>query len=395
MISREHYSQENRRASCPSRQASSLCSPAIYLVAALLFCFLISCKKQSSLTNARIDPNGSVEVVIPDHGLYTGAFIDFGDEEDDVALEMIEDFENMVGKHQAIIASSSYWGEQSFPTANLNVLWRHGSLPLVYWSPWDRPYEQNRGPDRFGLLAIIDGKWDDYIDKWADAARAFGHPLIVAFGDEMNGDWFPWSGIYYGGAELTDDKPNEWEGPENFKAAYRHVVDRVRARGATNIKWMFHTNNYSYPLDTWNFAPAYYPGSDYVDWLGMSVYGQQFREEPNPDIPSLLDWPYQEMCGLDPNKPIMIAEWATGEFPYAPDVHGMLKPQWIKQALELFRTRYPRVKAAVYWHERWQNLDQSYSNLRVNSSVESLNAYREGVANPDWLGNLTLKPRPK
>ncbi len=52
----------------------------------------------------------------------------------------------MVGKHQAIIASSSYWGEQSFPTANLNVIWRHGSLPLVFWSPWDKPYEQNRGP---------------------------------------------------------------------------------------------------------------------------------------------------------------------------------------------------------------------------------------------------------
>ena len=38
---------------------------------------------------------------------------DFGDVEDDVTLEMIEDFEEMVGKHQAVIASSSYWGEQT------------------------------------------------------------------------------------------------------------------------------------------------------------------------------------------------------------------------------------------------------------------------------------------
>src|SRR5205809_369613 len=67
----------------------------------------------------------------------------------------------------------------------------------------------------------------------------------------------------------------------------------------------------------------------------------------------------------------------------------------IKQALDLFRTRYPRVKAAVYWHERWQNADGSYSNLRVNSSVESLNAYRAGAANPDWLGNLILRAIPK
>jgi len=353
---------------------------------------LTSCKKQA-LQTAHIDPNGAVEVVIPEHGAYTGAFMDFGDEEDDVTLEMIEDFETMVGKHQAIIASSSYWGEQTFPTSNLNVIWRHGSLPLVFWSPWDKPYEQNRGPDRFGLFEIINGRWDAYIDKWADAARAFGHPMIVAFGVEMNGDWFPWSGIYYGGDEWVNERKN-WMGPENFKAAYRHVVDRVRARGATNIKWMFHTNNYSYPMDTWNFAPAYYPGSDYVDWLGLSVYGQQFKDEPNPGIGSLVDWPYQEMCGLDPNKPIMIAEWATGEFPHSINEPGIYKPEWIKQALELFRARYPRIKAAVYWHERWQNADQSYSNLRVNSSVESLNAYRQGVANPDWLGNLILRALP-
>ncbi len=361
------------------------------ILLAILFPAMVSlsaCRK-NSLTQVSIDPNGPVEVVIPEQGAYTGAFMDFGDEEDDVTLEMIEDFETLVGKHQAIIASSSYWGEQNFPTANLNVLWRHGSLPLVFWSPWDKPYEQNRGPDKFSLSEIIAGKWDAYIDKWADAARAFSHPLIVAFGVEMNGDWFPWSGIYYGG-DQWDNAYDNWRGPENFKAAYHHVVDRVRARGATNVKWMFHTNNYSYPLDTWNFAPSYYPGSDYVDWLGLSVYGQQFKDEPWANIPSLVDWPYEEMCRLDPKKPIMIAEWATGEFP-----HSGPKGEWIKQGLEFFRGRYPRIKAAIYWHERWQNPDQSYSNLRVNSSVESLNAYRDGVGNPGWLGNLILRALPK
>ena len=113
----------------------------------------------------------------------------------------------------------------------------------------------------------------------------------------------------------ANEEKTKWQGPETFKAAYRHVVDRVRARGASNIKWMFHTNNYSSPLDTWNFAPAYYPGPDYADWLGLSVYGQQYREEALADIPSLVDWPYKEMSGVDPNKPIMIAEWGTGEFP--------------------------------------------------------------------------------
>src|ERR1044071_3061945 len=345
-----------------------------------------SCQKTD--TKSAIDPNGPVEVIIPEHGAYTGAFIDFGDEEDDVALEMIEDFEQMVGKRQAIVASSSYWGEQNFPAANLNVAWRHGSLPLVFWSPWDKPYVQNRGPDKFNLNNIIAGKWDAYIDKWGDAARDFGHPMVVAFANEMNGDWFPWSGRFYGGEDWDDDADN-WKGPETFRRAYRHVVDRVRARGAANVKWMFQTNNYSYPLDTWNFAPAYYPGSDYVDWLGMSVYGQQFKDEPWADIPPLVDWPYKEICQLDPNKPVMIAEWATGEFP-----HSGNKAKWIKEGLDDFRTRYPRAKAAVYWNERWQNLDQSYSNLHIISSVKRSTPYPAGVPYPSCLGHKNLRPIP-
>src|SRR3954471_9777539 len=77
----------------------------------------------------------------PAAGVMTGAYIDFGEKEDDVTLEKIEEFEQLVGKHQAIIASSSFWGEQTFPTENVKLVARHGSLPLVFWSPWDRPYK--------------------------------------------------------------------------------------------------------------------------------------------------------------------------------------------------------------------------------------------------------------
>jgi beta-mannanase len=352
-----------------------------------LFCFSLGCEKSATVAS-KVDSNAPVEVALPEKGAYTGAFIDFGDAEDAVALETIENFEEMVGKHQAIIASSSYWGEQSFPTANLQMIWRHGSLPLVFWSPWDRPYEQHKGPDRFSLTAILAGTWNRYIDDWADAARAFGKPLIVSFGDEMNGDWFPWSGAYYGGSKPVPGRPNEWEGPELFKRAFRYVVTRVRARGAHNIQWLFQTNNYSYPVDKWNSAPAYYPGGAYVDWLGLSVYGQQFADEPWSDFSPLIEWPYQEIAAIDPTKPIMIAEWAAGEFPNSGN-----KADWIRDAFGLMRTKLPRLKAAVYWHERWQNEDQTYSNLHINSSPEALAAYRKAVADPYWLGNLILRPK--
>ncbi len=83
----------------------------------------------------------------------------------------------------------------------------------------------------------------------------------------------------------------------------------------------------------------------------------------------------------------MITEWGAGEFSDSGD-----KAKWIRDAFEMMRTRSPRVKAAVYWQERRQSDDQTYSNLHINSSQEALAAYRKGVADPYWLGNLILRP---
>jgi len=348
---------------------------------------------------------GPEKLLVPEHGAYTGAFIDFGDTEDDVTLEGIEGFESLVGKQQAIIASSSYWGEQSFPTKNLELIWRHGSVPLVFWSPWDRPYDEDQGPDKFSLTNIAAGKWDRYIDQWADAARAFGHPMMVSFANEMNGEWFPWSGMFYGvDKQIPNTNPPKYVAPETFKAAYRRVVDRVRARGAANVIWVFHTMNYSMPqsmgstypaAQEWNKTAQYYPGSKYVDWLGMSVYGQQYLEDNWSSFEPLLDWPYTEITEIDPTKPVMLAEWGIGEFPQFGSKSG-----FITEAFEVMK-RYPMLKAAVFWNERWQNepsenpdgtyQDGSYSNLRVNSSPESLAAFRKGIGEPFWLGRPIIR----
>ena len=120
-------------------------------------------------------------LAIPDRGLYLGAYLDGGDAEDHVTREAMDKYEKRVGKKQAIIAFSSFWGEQSFPQEQVKIISAYGAIPLIYWSPWDRPYEQDRGPDRFSLEAIQAGRWDDYIDRWADQAKAWGKPMLVAW----------------------------------------------------------------------------------------------------------------------------------------------------------------------------------------------------------------------
>jgi beta-mannanase len=367
---------------------------------------------------------------IPEHGAYTGAYCDFGEGEDAVTNEALESFQQLTGKPMAVVAFGSFWGRGAFPSDQVQLVRAYGAVPLIFWSPWDVPFEEKRGPDKFALTEIIAGKWDGYIDAWADAAAKIPAQFFVSFACEMNGTWFPWSGWFYGkgprdpispkkpeatgistgamakltGMDVGIEKswfgrgdiknPATWEGPETFKKAWRHVVDRARARGATNILWVFQPNNYSDPPGyiSWNQPAAYYPGADYVDWLGLSVYGKQTNNHEDDHwcgFTKLLEWPYVEMCALDPQKPIMLAEWGVTES----HLPGEEKGAWITEAFREMSnsSKYPRLKAAVFWHERWQNEDGSYSNLRVNSSRASLNAYKQGVSNPFWLGRPLWK----
>ena len=54
-----------------------------------------------SVPRSFASPWESVHLVVPEQGAFTGAYMDFGETEDDVTLEKIEAFEQAAGKHQA------------------------------------------------------------------------------------------------------------------------------------------------------------------------------------------------------------------------------------------------------------------------------------------------------
>ena len=95
--------------------------------------------------------------------------------------------------------------------------------------PGTSPTLQNRGPDRL-VSSRSQGALGQYIDRWADAARAFGKPMIVFFANEMNGDWFPWSGSFYGGKNAGAGQPNERQGPEILRSLSACRRSRAGAR---------------------------------------------------------------------------------------------------------------------------------------------------------------------
>ena len=325
-------------------------------------------------------------LAVPEKGAYTGVYAEFGEAEDEVTLERIEDFATLVGRRPALVAFGNQWGKGQFPTEQVRTIQRAGGVPLILWYP--EPTEAQKNTVAFPLEEIVAGRWDDYLDSWGRAAKAVQAPLLVSWGLEMNGQWFPWSGIFHGaGAAVPGSDPPHAKGPEMFKEAYRHVVDRVRATGASNVEWVFHTNSDNNPDEPWNRMAAYYPGADWVDWLGMSAYGAQFRDQDWVPVREAILQPYAELAAIDPSKPILLGEWGIGEFPKKGS-----KGAWIREAMAEMR-RLPRLRGAIFWHERWQNADLSYSNLRANSSLEALTAFREGIAQPFWLDRPQLRDR--
>jgi hypothetical protein len=80
---------------------------------------------------------------------------------------------------------------------------------------------------------------------------------------------------------------------------------------------------------------------------------------------------------MSATKPIAILETGVLEEP------GKDKAGWITAAYQALRSgKYPRVKAAVWWHERWTNSDDRVSDVRIDSDAAATAAYRRAVASP-------------
>lgn len=304
-------------------------------------------------------------------GVYLGMF--YGASSPSTAL-----FEQ-VGKGVAISAVYLNWSK-GYSGGLLSANAALGRITMLTWEfmPGQLPGYEGRP-----LEAILDGHYDDYIDTWAKGLRDFGKPVLLRFGHEMNGDWYPWAGAANGGGQSDGfGDPTLPDGPERFVAAYRYIHDRFTAQGADNVLWVWCPNapfsTMVRALGEWNRVAAYYPGDAYVDWLGFdgynwgaSAYGQRFNATWT-SFDEIFAESYAELQAINAEKPIIIGEFASTE-------EGGDKAAWIADAFASIRTRYPQIRALVWFHINKE------TDWRINSSEAALNAYRTAVADAYWL----------
>jgi hypothetical protein len=282
------------------------------------------------------------------HGLYWGGVgSDTHDPtEHDVTAADVARYEQAVGKKAAWIYFSANWFEsRSFPIQMAG--WIRNLRKVPYIRLMLRSDVDQKHPEKtFSLQKILAGEFDANLREWAYGAKDFGSPILIEWGTEPNGRWFSWNGKWNGGARI---------GPKRYKAAYRHIVELMRAAGANNLQWVWHVNWYDEPETEWNRFENYFPGENYCDWMALSIYGPTTptTREGRESFALKMRKAYPRLSKLAPKKPIILAEFGCDL--HNPDTDAV---SWARAALDqLFSNQWPELIGFCWWNESWQNDD--------------------------------------
>jgi hypothetical protein len=314
------------------------------------------------------------------HGVFPGGV---NQNEDVVAEPDLASYQQIAGKKAAWVYFSHNWfRDRTFPSAEAGWVRNNGSLPFIRLML--RSSEGlNPAEAVFTLDRINNGDFDEDLKAWARSAKEFKTPLLAEYGTEVNGRWFPWNGVWNGGAGL---------GPEKFKAAYRRIIQLSRDEGADNVCWVFHVNYNDDPNEEWNQLENYYPGETWIDWVGISVYGAQKPSgEAAVSFRQLMDAVYPRLAELAPDKPVAVVEFGVTALN-----KQINQADWADRALkDLTGRRWPRVIGFAWWNEAWHNSEgPAYdTNMRVQDNPALAKVFRKRVGgNRNVLDQIVLPP---
>lgn len=355
--------------------------------AALLAAAAMACGGSGAARDPSGDPQSGAtlrKIAVPGEGsLYHGVFpaADKPQGESDVSQQALDGYEQAAGRQVAWVYLDNEWFvSRAFPVQTATWVRARGAVPFIRLMMRSQKEPLVVDPV-FTLDRILTGEFDPDLAAWADAARRFATPLVVEYGTEVNGDWNPWSAPYTGGYDV---------GPAKFKAAWRHIVELMRSRGANNITWALHYNGENFPGDEPRNVPAaYYPGDDVVDWVGISVYGSERASDHRcPTFRALVDAMAPQLRAATSVKPLFIFELGiTNNNP------GCAAGPWVKAAFDdLLGGRWPDVRGFSWWQQRIPDRSGGFSSdMLIQDDPAVTAAFRNALTGPG-AGQIVDRP---
>ncbi len=356
----------------------------------------------AELRQAKIGGEFGLKVKANDAGIYHGAFINaYGSSGLKSTMQELLDAEESLGERIHWATISVEWTDAvSLPYQIVKGVYDSGRLPLLQI----RPYlgEQNASPSAnagSALVDLISGKFDSQlIESFKLLSKTVGSdgnkvPVLISFAPNANVEWESWSGYGYGAGSTDQYGDSTYpDGPEIYRDAYRHLIDMARKAGADNVTWVMQYNAINFPAEAWNAKKNYYPGSDYIDWIAVNVWGAQSEDGIQwwESFSDILQSPvagyesaYEELTAVDNKKPLALSGFASIEDPNQPNA----KAEWIAEALQSIGSTFTAFKSVSYWNEgAWKN----GLELSVQSSSGAQSAYKDNLAKLLSLVELNL-----
>jgi hypothetical protein len=355
------------------------------IILSVILLFIVSCSAFKGRTT--YETGTKIKLDKPGTGIYHGVFAGI----DHYALEqsekIINEYVSLSGSKPVWICFSDHWFEGiEFPAEKVELIWNLGYIPFIRIMPWSA-YSDGVQDPVYTLDKIIKGDFNEELSLWGINARNSGIPLIIDFAPEMNGAWFPWSGsINGGGVKYNYGNSAYPDGPEKYIDAFKHIADMFNRYRVYNVTWVFHANFISVPDEEWNQPEYYYPGDDYIDWIGISVYGAQKPSDQWTSFSDVMEKAYPKMMKISSVKPCAIFEFGVIE-----TKEEFQKSKWLEDTFnDLTTGKYPKIKAISYWNAKWTNADGSVSDMLINSSYYSLEAYKQGIQNKMFIQKPAL-----
>jgi plastocyanin len=280
-------------------------------------------------------------VVLPTSGSMYGVHLELDPHNGLDRQTAMTNFEALVGRDMAIDREYYFWNDD-FPTADDE--WSRDQGRTLYFS-WSAHPNDFSGCRTWADIAA--GVYDADIDAQAAKIIAFGAPIFFAFHHEPT----------------TGNNNDPCGTPAEYIAAWNHVHDRFGSDGVTNVTW-------AWTLTAWSFsqnnAAQYYPGDSTVDVIaadGYNWFGCTFH--PGPWREPIEVFQAFHMFGVDHAKPMVIAEYGTGEDSSNPNA----KAQWFTNFADLMKV-WTDVKGVTYF-----NAGNGSCDRYVDTSPQSLAAY--------------------
>lgn len=248
---------------------------------------------------------------------FMGAFLS-----DEPTKEGIIDFKNKYGKKPYLIMVFVDW-KNFINREVIKDVYSQGCVLFVTWEPWYAVAKEGMDYDE-----ILSGKWDEYISEFAEILKKIDGAVFLRFGHEMNGNWYPWSGTKIGNSKFVE--------------IYKYVKDIFDEIGATNVKWVFSVNSEDVPREDNNFM-LYYPGDEYVDYVGIDGYNWGTTESWSRwmSFNEIFEKRYQEITD-NLKKPVIISEFSSTS-------SGGDKAAWIRKAIDDIK-RMKEIKGFVLFN---------------------------------------------